>query len=156
MKILKKILLLILVVFIIAQFFNPEKNEGTSSSIIAFLEETNPPEEVKLILKESCYDCHSNVTKYPWYNAITPINYWMADHIKNGSKHLNFSKWNDYSVKKKDHKLDEVIEMVEKNEMPLPSYTWMHGDAKLNDTQKKKILTWAKQMRQSYKIESKP
>ena len=80
----------------------------------------------------------------------------MADHMKNGSKHLNFSKWNDYSVKKKDHKLDEVIEMVEKNEMPLPSYTWMHGDAKLNNTQKKKILTCAKQMRQSYKIESKP
>jgi len=156
MKILKRILLLILVVFIMAQFFSPEKNEGTASSIIAFLEETNPPEEVKLILKESCYDCHSSITKYPWYNAITPINYWMADHIKNGSKHLNFSKWDDYTVKKKDHKLDEVIEMVENNEMPLPSYTWVHGDAKLNDIQKRKILTWAKQMRQSYKIESKP
>ena len=156
MKILKRILLLILVVFIMAQFFSPEKNEGTASSIIAFLEETNPPEEVKLILKESCYDCHSSITKYPWYNAITPINYWMADHIKNGSKHLNFSKWDDYTVKKKDHKLDEVIEMVENNEMPLPSYIWVHGDAKLNDIQKRKILTWAKQMRQSYKIESKP
>ena len=92
MKILKKIGWLLLFVFIIAQFFGPEKNEGELTSLVPFINETNPPENVQKILTESCFDCHSNVTKYPWYNRITPVNYWMNDHIKVGKKKLNFSK----------------------------------------------------------------
>ena len=72
MKILKKILLVLFVALVVAQFFGPQKNEGTLASVDAFLAETNPPEDVKLILKESCYDCHSDVTRYPWYNNIAP------------------------------------------------------------------------------------
>jgi len=127
MKILKKILLLLVVVFVIAQFFGPDKNEGSLESITAFTNETKPPEDVMMTLKSTCFDCHSNSTRYPWYNNITPVNYWLADHIDHGKGHLNFSEWENYSVKKKDHKLDEVIEMVEEKEMPLPSYTWTHG-----------------------------
>jgi hypothetical protein len=156
MKIIKKILLLLLIVFVIAQFFGPEKNEGDTTSIDPFLADTNPPESVKFILKESCFDCHSSFTKYPWYNTITPVNYWMAEHIEHAQEELNFSKWNDYSVKKKDHKLDELIEMVEEKEMPLPSYTWMHSDAKLTDAQIKAVVEWAKFTRIKYGLVSKP
>lgn len=155
MKIIKKILLLLLIVFIVAQIFGPEKNEGSTETIIAFLEDTNPPKDVKLILKESCFDCHSGFTRYPWYNSITPVNYWMADHIKHATGHLDFSKWNEYSAKKKDHKLDELIEMIEKKEMPLPSYTWMHSDANLTDEQINNVITWAKQVRSKYGLELK-
>ena len=155
MKILKKILLLLLIVFVIAQFFGPGKNEGSTETITAFLEDTKPIEEVKLIIEQNCFDCHSSFTTYPWYNNITPVNYWMADHIKHAKGHLDFSKWEEYSIKKKDHKLDEVIEMVEKKEMPLPSYTWMHGDAKLTDAQIEIVISWAKQVRSAYNLELK-
>tara|TARA_R110002073_G_scaffold23229_6_gene79386 strand:+ start:7786 stop:8259 length:474 start_codon:yes stop_codon:yes gene_type:complete len=155
MKIIKKILLLLLAVFVIAQFFGPEKNEGSTTSLESFLTDTNPPEDVKLILKESCFDCHSNVTRYPWYNNITPVNYWLAGHIDHAKEELNFSAWNDYTVKKKDHKLDELIELVEEKEMPLPSYTWTHTEAKLTDTQIKSVITWAKQLRSAYSLELK-
>ena len=74
MKILKKIVLFLFVVFLIAQFFGPEKNQGDLVSIDYFLKETNPPEDVKIILTETCIDCHSDVTQYPWYNNITPVN----------------------------------------------------------------------------------
>ena len=156
MKILKKILLLLLVVFVIAQFFGPEKNEGDIASVEAFFAETNPPEDVKIILKESCLDCHSSFTRYPWYNSITPINYWMADHVKHGTKHFNVSKWDGASVKRKDHKFEELIEMVEKKEMPLPSYTWTHTDAKLTDAQIESVISWAKQVRAKYALAPKP
>ena len=156
MKIIKKILVLLLVVFVIAQFFGPEKNEGELASIDAFLAETNPPENIKAILQEGCYDCHSNVTKYPWYSNITPVNYWMADHVKHGKKHFNLSNWEGSSVKKKDHKFEELIEMVEAKEMPLPSYTWTHTEAKLTDAQIKEIVDWAKQVRFKYSLEPKP
>lgn len=156
MKIIKKLLLILLGAFIIAQFFEPDKNEGDMASIEAFLTDTNPPEDVKAILKESCYDCHSDVTRYPWYNNITPVNYWLADHVRHGKGHFNVSIWNDYSTKKKDHKLDELVEMVEKKEMPLNSYTWTHSEANLSDSQIQSIVNWAQAVRIKYGLEPKP
>jgi hypothetical protein len=156
MKLIKKIFLLLLIVLVIAQFFGPEKNEGDLASIDPFLNETNPPEDVKLILKETCYDCHSDVTRYPWYNSITPVNYWLDSHVKDGKKHFNFSNWEGNSVKRKDHKFEELIEMVEEKEMPLESYTWTHNEAKLSDTQIKSIVDWAKQVRFKYSLMPQP
>jgi hypothetical protein len=156
MKIIKKLLIILLAIFIIAQFFGPDKNEGDLVSIDAFIADTNPPEDVKSILKESCYDCHSDVTRYPWYNNITPVNYWLADHVKHGKGHFNVSAWESYSTKKKDHKLEELIEMVEDKEMPLNSYTWTHSEAKLTDAQIQSIINWAQAVRIKYGLEPKP
>ena len=107
MKILKKIGLVLLVVFVIAQFFGPEKNEGDVASLQTFISETNPSDDVHKILKKACFDCHSNTTRYPWYSNITPVNFWMADHVKHGKGDLNFSEWSKYSLKKKEHKMEE-------------------------------------------------
>tara|TARA_R110002049_G_scaffold193915_7_gene362793 strand:+ start:1656 stop:2129 length:474 start_codon:yes stop_codon:yes gene_type:complete len=156
MKIIKKILLFLLIVFLIAQFFSPDKNQGDIDSIDAFLTETNPPEDVKLILNETCFNCHSDVTSYPWYNSITPVNYWLAEHIKDGKKHFNVSKWTGNSVKRKDHKFEELIEMVEEKEMPLNSYTWTHNEAKLTDVQIASVVDWAKKVRIKYRLLPSP
>jgi len=156
MKILKKILFLILIVFVIAQFFGPDKNNGDLTSLDTFVSETKPSDEVMVILKQGCFDCHSNYTRYPWYNKITPVNYWLDGHVKNGKEELNFSKWNEYSIKRKDHKMEEVIEMVEKKEMPLPSYTWTHKDAVLTETQINAIIDWAQKVRLGYSLLPKP
>lgn len=118
MKIIKKIGLVLLVALVIAQFFGPEKNES-NLAIEVFLAETNPPKNVEKILQNACYDCHTNKTTYPWYSKITPVNYWLEDHVADGKKHLNFSDWANYSLKKKEHKMDELHEEVEKKEMPL-------------------------------------
>jgi hypothetical protein len=90
-KILKKIATVLLIALIIAQFFQSEKNDGDLASVIPFLAETNPPENGMLILETDCFDCHSNKTKYLWYNTITPVKYWLESHVKEGEKHLNFS-----------------------------------------------------------------
>ena len=153
MRIVKKIMLVLLLVFLIAQFFRPEKNDGDLKSIHAFLAETNPPKEVKLILEKACFDCHSDVTKYPWYNAITPVNYWLADHVKHGKKHFNVSDWEGNSTKRKDHKIEEVIETVESKQMPLESYTITHKDAKLTDAEIAAVIDWAKKVRFKYSLE---
>ena len=150
MKLLKKLILLLLVVFVIAQFFGPEKNEGDLASIEPFLAETNPPEDVMVILKETCYDCHSDFTRYPWYNNITPINYWMAGHVDHGKEELNLSNWSEFSTKKKDHKLEEIEELVVAKEMPLESYTITHSEAKLTDAQIQAVVDWVKSARASY------
>jgi hypothetical protein len=156
MKIIKKIGLVLLVALVIAQFFGPEKNDGDIATVSAFLEETNPSKEMKMIFESSCFDCHSSSTNYPWYNNITPVNYWLADHIKHGKGHLDFSKWESYSLKKKDHKLEELIEMVESKEMPLNSYTWTHSEANLTDAQIAAMLDWASQVRLGYSLVEQP
>ncbi|TJY34111.1 heme-binding domain-containing protein [Pontimicrobium aquaticum] len=150
MKILKKILILLIIAFVIAQFFGPEKNDGDIATVEPFLNETNPPEDVRLILKSACFDCHSDHTRYPWYNSITPVNYWLADHVKHGKGDFNVSDWEGASLKKRDHKFEELIEMVEKKEMPLPSYTWTHAEAKLTDDQIASVVAWAKKVRTMY------
>jgi len=152
---IKKILVLLLVVFVGAQFFGPDKNEGDLTSIDAFMAETKPPNNVKIILQETCFDCHSNVTRYPWYNNITPVNYWLNNHIKGGKKHFNVSNWEGNSIKRKDHKFDELIEMVEEKYMPLNTYTWTHSEANLTDEQRKSVMDWAKLVRVKYGLEPK-
>jgi len=151
MKILKKVGLVLLLILIIAQFFDPKKNDGNLASLDAFIAETNPPEDVLQILKTTCFDCHSSKTTYPWYNNITPVNYWLEEHIEDGKKHLDFSNWSSYSLKRKEHKMDELYEEVEEREMPLNSYTWTHAEANLTQEQIDAVVTWGKKVQTDYK-----
>jgi len=153
---LKKVITAFLIVFAIAQFFNPQKNEYTSIPDTDFLTTEKPPQQIASIIKESCYDCHSNNTRYPWYDRITPVNFWVNGHIKHGKGELNFSEWKHYSAKKKVHKLDEVIEVLENNEMPLSSYILMHSDAKLTDDKTKALINWATITKIKYEITDLP
>ena len=151
MKWIKRFFMLALVVLVIMQFVRPTKNTDEGySSVAVFLEETKPIASVEATLKAACYDCHTNHTVYPWYAEVAPISYWLRDHIVDGKKHFNLSEWSKYSAKRKDHKLEELIEMVEEKEMPLDSYTWVHGEAKLTDAQIQEMLTWAKAARTLY------
>lgn len=156
MKITKKIAVVLLLVFIAMQFYQPKNNQAQGNHTASFLVETNPPQNVRLILRESCYDCHSNNTEYPWYNNIAPVSYWLADHVTDGKKHLNFSDWKNYSAKKKDHKLEEVAEMIEEKEMPLKEYTWTHEKARLSEEQRKSIIEWAEQTKVLYQLNQRP
>lgn len=153
MKILKKLILILLVVALVAQFFQPEKNTGEYTSLTTFLSETKPSNEVEQILKVACFDCHSNTTRYPWYSNITPVNYWMADHVDHGKKELNFSEWQTYSLKRKEHKMEEVWEEVEEKHMPINSYKITHGDADLTDAQIALVVNWAKEVQANYKAQ---
>ncbi len=148
-RIVKLILIVALAALVIIQFIRPEKNRAGYETITAFEAETKPSEQVAAILKNNCYDCHSNHTTYPWYAEVAPFSFWLDDHIKHGKGHFNVSEWESYSAKKKDHKLEEVVEMVEKGEMPLDSYTWLHGD--LNEEEAKLVIQWATLARLQYK-----
>ena len=150
MKIVKKIAIVLLIVLVGMQFYRPEKNKAEGDYVAAFEAETQPSVEVKQILKTACYDCHSANTEYPWYNNIAPVSYWLADHIEDGKRHLNFSDWENYDSKKKDHKLEEVIEEVKEGKMPLNEYTWTHADANLSEDQISALLAWANNARANY------
>ena len=138
------------------QFIRPEKNTASADHASYFEQETNPPDEVLLVLKNTCYDCHSDNTVYPWYNNIAPVSYWLADHVDHGKGHLNFSAWESYETDKKDHKLEEVIEEIKKEKMPLKEYKWTHEDARLTDDQISEISSWAAKTRALYQLGQQP
>ncbi len=139
----KKILITLLVIIIGIQFIRPEKNHSTGISASDISRHYTIPAKVDAILKRSCNDCHTNNTTYPWYTNIQPVGWWMQWHVNEGKSHLNFSEFASYAAKRQHHKLEETIEMVKEGEMPLNSYLWIHGNAKLTGEDTATLLSWA-------------
>ncbi|WP_343686083.1 heme-binding domain-containing protein [Chryseobacterium gleum] len=137
----------VVLLLIVIQFFDTDKNIAVVPSENAIEKHYQVPDHVQGILKTSCYDCHSNTTAYPWYNNIQPVKWWLADHVNSGKRHFNFDEFNSYSKEKKLKKLDEVAETVREGEMPLTSYTVVHQNAKLTDTQRSEIEQWVKEVK---------
>lgn len=102
--------------------------------------------EVATLIRNACYDCHSMETKYPWYTYVTPLSWWVFDHVEHGREELNFSEWAGMSIKRKNHKLEEISEETLEGEMPLESYTPLHPEAQLTDEQRQLISDWALSM----------
>lgn len=143
-RFLKIAVLILAIVFIALQFFqidktNPEIVQAeTLESIIAV------PPDVKIILGKACNDCHTNKTIYPWYSYIQPNGWFLKSHIDDGQRHLNFSKFATYDANKQTKRLEEMCEEVTEGKMPLPSYTWIHREAVLTDSEKKTLCDWTK------------
>lgn len=140
-KIIRIFFLVLLVAFIVAQFFRPEKNinEASENSILTL---HTVPEDIAGILKNSCFDCHSNNTTYHWYHNISPASWMVADHIQEGKKELNFSEWGNMDVYSKITKLEEMCQESEHRKMPLKSYLLIHHKAKLSDKQIATLCDW--------------
>ena len=112
--------------------------------------EIDAPREILAILKRSCYDCHSSSVDYPWYDKIAPVSWFVKNHVKNGRKVINFSRWKEYSPEKRA----EVIRKLPKSltiRMPMPSYLWLHQDAALSDNDKRIVRRWANDLKKNLK-----
>lgn len=144
----KKILIGLLIVFVIIQFFRPAKNVSAQASEQDISALYPMPDSVKVILDKACNDCHSNNTKYPWYNNIQPMAWWMNDHVEEGKGELNFSEFGKRPLDKQARKLKKLVEEVEEGEMPLNSYTWIHKEAVLTEQEKNTLINWATKLSQ--------
>jgi len=142
---LKKILIGLGVILILIQFFRPEKNESADNTY-SMSKKYDIPEDIQYILDVSCMDCHSNKTQYPWYSNVQPVAWWLNDHVKHGKGHLNFSDFTNLPLAIQNHKFEEIVEMVEEKQMPIPSYTYfgLHPEANLTQEQQDKVVAWAK------------
>ncbi len=144
MSITKKVLLVLLAIFIVIQFIRPKRNESSAATPNDIFVHYPAPDSVKQLVKIACYDCHSNNTAYPWYANVQPVAWWLNNHVKEGKRKLNFSEFTAYTFKRRGRKLEGVIEQVVKEkEMPLSSYTIIHKNADLTDLQRKEIADWA-------------
>jgi|JI10StandDraft_1071094.scaffolds.fasta_scaffold09721_4 hypothetical protein len=134
----KKIILILSAIFIVLQFIPINRNNPPVEA------DLKAPEKVKLVLKKSCYDCHSNETHYPLYSYVFPASLFLAHHVEEGREELNFSNWEALSNSKKAKKAEDIVEVLEKKEMPLISYTIIHRDAVLSNEDSELLINWAK------------
>lgn len=146
-KKLKYLGLLLLIALVVIQFFPPEENANPAFSGHRMHDAYNVPEEVNIIFKESCMDCHSNNTKAMWYMNVQPVGWWIADHVEEGRAELNFDEFAKFPLAKQYHKFEEIEEMINEGEMPLSSYKIMHDYAELTETEKKAVIEWTTEMR---------
>ena len=131
---------------VLIQFIRPEKNtSGKLENDIS--NEIKVPNNIQEIIKNSCADCHSNNTNYPWYSEIAPVSWYLAMHVNKGKEHLNFSEWTSYNNNQKEHIKNDLEEVIESHEMPLKSYLLLHKEAKMNNSQYNALYNWVETLK---------
>jgi hypothetical protein len=144
---MKKIILRILAGFagivLVAQLFQPSHSNPSSDSTLSLKNYKGIPPEVLSKFESSCFDCHSNDTRWPWYSYLTPVNYLVARDVSEGRRHLNFSEWASLKPGKMMSRLEDIYNEVYHRKMPLPIYVPMHPESKLSDADIKLICDWA-------------
>ena len=134
---IKTIFKYLLGTFLVIQLIQVEfKNSKSDKNL-----EIKAPTEVMSILKRSCYDCHSNEVKLPWYANIAPISWEMSRHIEVGRQWVNFSIWESYTAEQKDKKMGELYKAVY-SVMPLEGYVYTHPQAALSKEDRTLLRTW--------------
>lgn len=146
---MKKIFYVLLLAFVLIQFSQIDKTNPPINKGVDFLNIKKTPEPIAKLIKNACYDCHSNETKYPWYSTLQPVGWFLKNHIEDGRKHLNFSNFATYEPKKQAHKLEEAYEMIEKKEMPLDSYIINHAEANLSTEDRAILVEYFKKERKA-------
>jgi cytochrome c551/c552 len=133
---LRIIVIVVIVVLIGIQFIPVSKTNPPVTG------EIKAPRNVMQILRNSCYDCHSNEVKWPWYSNVAPMSWLVVYDVKEAREHINFSEWQSYSGEDKDENIEEIWEEVEEGNMPLWYYLPLHPEAKLSDKDKETIKNW--------------
>ena len=142
-------LLLLAGVLVLIQFIRPARNISMKD-YPADISRIYPMEvKVQGILRNSCYDCHSNNTNYPWYAQIQPSGWWLHSHIKKGKEELNFNEFGNYSFRRQQSKLKAIAGTIKDGTMPISSYTLIHKNARLSKAEQDLILNWIEETRDS-------
>ena len=134
-----------------------KKGVGAGAALLVLIQlvpvsRTNPPvkyevaapAEVEAILKRACYDCHSNLTDWPWYSYVAPISWWVAGHVNEGRGDLNFTEWPALDEELRSLALKDLEAEVAEGKMPLRSYALGHPEARLSEQDRQVLVTWAR------------
>jgi len=151
---LKRIGLGTLAAVIVVQFVRPERTNPPFDPTKTLDSSMAIPREVLAKLRTSCYDCHSSETRWPWYSAITPVNFLLASDVRRGRGRMNFSEWALMKPGKMQSRLESMSDMVGHREMPLKTYLFLHPEARLSDEEIKMITDWADSAQDSIAVAS--
>ncbi|BFO65220.1 MULTISPECIES: heme-binding domain-containing protein [unclassified Chryseobacterium] len=146
MKIAKKIIFWTLVAFALIQFFPIDRTNQPVDTKVNFVDARKSPEKIRTLLKNACYDCHSNETVYPKYAFIAPVSWSVKSHVNEGREHLNFSAWQTYNKDLKENMLTKSIQTIQNKTMPMPGYIVYHKEANLSEAERALLIQYFEEM----------
>ena len=149
MKIAKKIIFWTLVAFALIQFFPIDRTNQPVDTKVNFVDARKSPEKIRTLLKNACYDCHSNETIYPKYAFIAPVSWSVKSHVNEGREHLNFSAWQTYNKDLKENMLTKSIQTIQNKTMPMPGYIVYHQEANLSEAERALLIQYFQEMLKS-------
>jgi len=92
--------------------------------------------ETEELFASACGDCHSNLTKWPWYTNVAPVSWLTQRDVEEGRSTLNLSELGTTEVE-----VGEIAEIIREGEMPPWQYTLVHGGARLSDQEKEALIS---------------
>lgn len=105
--------------------------------------EIDAPANVKQALRRSCYDCHSNETRWPWYAHVAPMSWLLHRDVSEGRRHLNFSEWKALPAERRARRQKGIGKEIASGDMPLWFYLPLHHDARLSAADSGMLRAWA-------------
>lgn len=132
MKIFLSILYWFLTIFALIQFIPVDRTNPPVQKKNNFVDVYQTPPKIRSLLKNACYNCHSNETVYPDYAFVAPISWSLKNHVNEGREHLNFSEWQTFNRDLKKNMLENAAADIKQNRMPLQGYIAQHPEAKLS------------------------
>ena len=142
-KALKLTAIVLALLFAGAQFVRPARTNPAGAAGQSLEEMSPPPAHVQKILDRSCMDCHSYRTRWPWCSNVSPVSWFVVEHVKDGRRELNFSRWGSYNEAERASLLKAVCGTVREGYMPLGSYTLVHRGGVLAEEDVKAICDWS-------------
>ena len=94
------------------------------------------------VLRQSCFDCHSNETRWPWYAYVAPASWVVTSDVAGARSRLNFSEWEGLRDGFKRRFSRKMVERIEAREMPMPKYLWLHRDARVGAEELELLRAW--------------
>jgi hypothetical protein len=86
---------------------------------------------------QSCFDCHSNQTRWPWYSRVAPVSWLVQNHVDDGRRALSFSEWN---AAQPSRRARQAAETVQRSSMPPRDFLLLHPEARLSAVDKQALV----------------
>ena len=143
-RLLRLIVLAVAILSTSVQFVRPNKTNPPINQVQTIAAQVHVAPEIAEIFERACKDCHSNQTDWPWYAQVSPVSWYVTDHVNHGRSHLNFSEWAAYDREQADFLLGAMCMTAERGQMPLASYTRLHHSAKLSPLDVQTLCAWSR------------
>jgi len=131
------------VLFLGAQIVQPDRTNPPIENALAIATHISVPPDIDSILRNSCFDCHSNETRWPWYSYVAPASWMVARDVAQARRRVNFSEWGKYKRTKALSALESICDETTARTMPLPQYALMHPGATLSQDQIDRLCAWS-------------
>jgi Haem-binding domain len=141
-RIVKWIFVIGVCLFVVIQFVRPARTNPPVDESQTIFARTQMTPQVAAIFNRSCVDCHSHKTVWPWYTNVSPVSWFIVNHVNTGRSLLNLSEWGRLDRDRQDRKLRQICDEVQDGAMPLSTYTPLHPGSSLSDQDKKTLCDW--------------